>query len=235
MPFQPFTDTELGLITVKPHSRARSFIFRATKEGIQITCPLHVTQKQIKEAFAQQRQKLQRLVQKKQQEPLLKKDVVFLVTGFKIYVAESGYGNLFQARYSDEVLELVCPCRTDYNRAEVQEFFFKNVTKVARYKAERYLPNRLNEYALKLGLKYKSCRVSYGKSRLGRCDSHGEILLSYRLMLLPSHLCDYVILHELAHLKEMNHGSGFHQLLDTYCQGNHRNLEKELKNYRYPI
>ncbi|MEG1585288.1 MAG: M48 family metallopeptidase [Bacteroidales bacterium] len=232
---QPFQDAELGLITIKPHGAARNFIFRTTDQGIQITCPVRVTRQQILDALEQQRPKLTILLRKKVERPLLERGTILQMTGFQVHITESGYGNLFQARFANETLELVCPCDTDYKRAEVQNFFHQNIVKVLKYKADRYLPNRLKELAAGIGKSYLSCKVSYGKQRLGRCDSRGEILLSYRLMLLPSHLSDYVILHELAHLTEMNHGPRFHALLNHYCKGEHRLLEKELKEFRYPF
>lgn len=235
MPFKPFQDAELGLITIKPHASAKNIIFRGTKEGIQITCPVQITRAQILESFEKQRAKLPRLLQKQALPPVLIKDACIQLTSFKVVIIESGFGNLFQARFAKEVLELICPAQTDYSRREVQQFFEKNITKVARFQADRYLPARLDGWARKFRLKYAACKVSYGKQRLGRCDTRGEILLSYRLMLLPAHLSDYVILHELAHLTEMNHGERFHRLLDRYCEGEHRRLEQELKQFRYPI
>lgn len=235
MPFQSFQDKELGLITIKPHASAKNIIFRGTKEGIQITCPVYASRTQILDAFEKQRSKLPRLLKKHSAPPVLVKDACLRMTSFQLVIRESGFGNLFQARFAKDVLELNCPAQTDYTRIEVQQFFEKNITKVIRFQAERYLPARLGELARKLRLNYHSCKVSYGKQRLGRCDSRGEILLSYRLMLLPDHLSDYVILHELTHLTEMNHGVGFHRLLDHYCGGKHRELERELKVFRYPF
>lgn len=51
-------------------------------------------------------------------------------------------------------------------------------------------------------------------------------------MLLPAHLMDYVILHELAHTREMNHGPEFWRLLDSLTDHRAKALRKELQTYR---
>ncbi len=51
------------------------------------------------------------------------------------------------------------------------------------------------------------------RTRWGSCSSKGNLNFSYRLSLLPAHLSDYVVIHELCHLREFNHGSGFWDLV----------------------
>jgi predicted metal-dependent hydrolase len=54
-------------------------------------------------------------------------------------------------------------------------------------------------------------------------------------MRLPAHLIDYVVLHELCHTKEKNHGPGFWLLLDKVTDGNARSLAAEMKKFRTTI
>lgn len=78
-------------------------------------------------------------------------------------------------------------------------------------------------------------RMGSGTRTLGSCSSRGVITLSQALVLMPQELRDYVIKHELAHLVEFNHQAGFHNLLNRYCEGRERELEKKLKTFPWPI
>lgn len=68
-------------------------------------------------------------------------------------------------------------------------------------------------------------------SNWGSCSSKGNINQNLRLVTLPAELRDYVMLCELCHLKQMNHGPEFHALLESVCPG-HRELQRRMKAYR---
>ena len=68
------------------------------------------------------------------------------------------------------------------------------------------------------------------KTRWGSCSSLNNINLNLHLMRLPDHLIDYVILHELAHTKEKNHGKSFWNLVDSLVM-DLKEMKKELKTY----
>lgn len=99
-----------------------------------------------------------------------------------------------------------------------------------RAQAKRELPPRLAALAAQHGFTYNKVFIKNNLSNWGSCSSLKNINLNLRLVALPTELADYVMLHELCHLRYMNHGPQFHALLESVCPG-HRALAKELKQY----
>lgn len=100
-----------------------------------------------------------------------------------------------------------------------------------RAQAKKELPPRLAALAARHGFTYNKVFIKNNVSNWGSCSSLGNINLNLRLVSLPEHLANYVMLHELCHLRYMNHGPQFHALLESVCPG-HRVFEKELKGYK---
>mgnify|MGYP002624001249 FL=1 len=100
-----------------------------------------------------------------------------------------------------------------------------------RRQAKAYLPGRLAELSAQHGFNYNQVRIKHNVSNWGSCSSKGNINLNLNLMRLPAELQDYVMLHELCHLKYLNHGPEFHALLETVCP-DHRILQKRMKEYK---
>ncbi len=85
-----------------------------------------------------------------------------------------------------------------------------------RAAAKQYLPARTQYYATIMGLKPKSVCVTSAKTRFGSCSPENGISFSYRLMRYPREAIDYVVVHELAHIREKNHGKRFYELVARY-------------------
>lgn len=100
-----------------------------------------------------------------------------------------------------------------------------------RVQAKAALPPRLAELAALHGFTYNQVRIKHNSSNWGSCSELGNINLNLNLMRLPERLRDYVMLHELCHLRYMNHGPEFHSLLESVCP-DHRSLARELKGYK---
>jgi predicted metal-dependent hydrolase len=81
--------------------------------------------------------------------------------------------------------------------------------------AKRELEQKSFEYGAKLGIKPKRITVRDTASRWGSCSSTRSLSFSWRLILAPTFVLDYVVAHEVAHMKEMNHGEGFWRIVKS--------------------
>ena len=91
-----------------------------------------------------------------------------------------------------------------------------SLVKLLRRFAKDALTCRVAYQAKRFGLSYRAISIRNQSSRWGSCSARRCISLNWRLILLRPELQDYIILHELSHLTEMNHGKGFWTLLDQY-------------------
>lgn len=79
--------------------------------------------------------------------------------------------------------------------------------------AQAYLPGRIKAFAPLLGVEPRGFSVRFYKSRWGSCNRRGELQFNWLLMMAPPAVVDYVVVHELAHLRHFNHSPAFWQLV----------------------
>lgn len=108
-----------------------------------------------------------------------------------------------------------------YTHSNVLKQWLRNV-------AKDYIPKRTEELADRYGFNYKKIFVRSQKTRWGSCSSQKNLNFNWRLILTPRNCCDYVIIHELCHLKEMNHSQKFWNLVEQ-CMPSYQNAERWLK------
>jgi predicted metal-dependent hydrolase len=113
----------------------------------------------------------------------------------------------------------------------IQKVVRKAIHQAWRIEAKKYLPERIHILAKQNNLSYGKITVRDNKTRWGSCSRGNDISLNIHLMRLPPHLCNYVILHELAHTRIKNHQRPFWQFLDQLTGGRAREMDKELNGY----
>ena len=91
------------------------------------------------------------------------------------------------------------------------------VERELRARAKQVLPPRLLELAASHGLTVTRVSVRNQRWRWGSCSRRGHICLNWRLAQMPDHVRDYVLIHELMHLKRMDHSAKFWKLVEAAC------------------
>ncbi|MBE6635297.1 MAG: M48 family metallopeptidase [Ruminococcaceae bacterium] len=101
--------------------------------------------------------------------------------------------------------------------------------KALRKAARAYFNEKCPIFAEKMGLEYKRIGITSARTRFGSCSSKKNINFSFYLMLYPEEAREYVIVHELAHLREMNHSPRFYAIVERYLP-DYRARRKLLKS-----
>ena len=87
---------------------------------------------------------------------------------------------------------------------------------------------RVAHYAPLLNVMPRAVKLTKAKTQWGSCTAAGSVRLNVQLIKLPVRLLDYVVVHELAHLRELNHSTSFWRVVESACP-DYANLRDELK------
>jgi predicted metal-dependent hydrolase len=232
------SDVELGTIEFIRNKRSKHIRVRILSSGLKVTLPPRANETEAMKFINSIRGKLI-LKQEKLEIGLEKRNILidentslqtltFLVEA-KLVERKNIYFSLKNC-----ILRIEFPSGTDCKNSQTQEHFWNGISFFLRKEAKRLLPDRTKQLADKFGFKFSDIKIQSSKTRWGSCSRTKSINLSLYLMLLPAHLIDYVILHELCHTKEMNHGDKFWTLMDNVTTGKSKEFRKELKNYHMP-
>ena len=130
----------------------------------------------------------------------------------------------------------VCPHKNaSLDDEAIKRTISKVIGRAMEIQAENVLLPLAREVANGLGLQPAGFEIGRGMRKLGHCTAKKVIQFSRNLMFLPEPLVRYIICHELAHLTHMNHSPQFHALCDSYCGGQEKALERQLRTFRFPI
>ncbi|MCK9212109.1 MAG: M48 family metallopeptidase [Ignavibacteriaceae bacterium] len=127
----------------------------------------------------------------------------------------------YRVSFQNDVLIFNVPQKNIYSAEELYEKYLLHV-------AKKYLPERAGELSIKHGFLVNRFSVRGQQTRWGSCSRRGNISLNYNLIKFRKEVIDYVIVHELCHLRQLNHSRKFWnevaQILPHY-----KSLKKELK------
>ncbi|QQC62542.1 M48 family metallopeptidase [Paraburkholderia ginsengisoli] len=202
---------------VLKRSARRSIGFAIDSTGLTITAPRWVTLADIETAITEkQRWIFTKLIEwqtRVEQRALPKVDwkdgaeVPYLGQPVRVKLG-SPHGTLAFSAH-DAALQVPLPLQADPQQIK------DRVQGWLQGEAKRLFGERLAIYADKLGVNYRAYALSSAATRWGSCSSDGKIRLNWRLIHFPLSIIDYVVAHELAHLREMNHSPRFWQTVES--------------------
>lgn len=223
---EDFFDKELGLVVIKRNSRAKRVIVRRKHDAVEMTVPKQLAKKEIKKHF----EKLKPQILALSVREVIKIDEQSNIETFTFkveIVRQTSFDDKIGMDLSNGVLKLDVHPSLDISSLHIQLILKDLIIYALRAEAHRVLPSKVLYFAKKFGFKVNEIKINNSKHRWGSCSNKKNINLSLFLMMLPEHLIDYVILHELAHTIELNHSPKFWELLDKLCNGKAKELDRE--------
>lgn len=221
-------DNELGKIKLQANARAKRFVVRFREGEFVLTYPSFVSQKEIKAAIEQMRPRLEALKTKEKAPFVFDELTNFETFSFKVDIKENSLNNIY-ATLQDSVLTISYPPTIDVAGEEFQTLVKETIEIACRKEANRLFPTKVRELAGLHNFTVNNIKINKSRSRWGSCSSKKNINLSYFCMMLPAHLVNFIMLHELCHTVEMNHGPRFWALLDNVSGNRAKELTQELK------
>lgn len=204
----------------------RTVGLKITNDGLVVHAPRHILEFQLKKILQEKSNWIQNKLEARKQN----------------YVPPLSWqqGELLQLLGNPITLHLVVDTKNrqpqfNHDSLIIQSPEISQPTAVQRKVVQWYKKQALTDFsrrleilAAKLGVPTPPLQLSNAQSRWGSCNSRGVIRLNWRLLQAPPHIINYVICHELAHLKEMNHSAKFWAVVySLYPQ--YKQAEKELK------
>lgn len=114
-------------------------------------------------------------------------------------------------------------------RAETEKALTDRHISKLRTRAASEIPKRVAHFAKIMDVRPTGIKITSAKTRFGSCNSKNSLCFSWRLMLFPPAAIDYVVVHELAHIKEKNHSPAFYAVVAAVLP-DYKAREQLLKN-----
>ena len=105
------------------------------------------------------------------------------------------------------------------------------IKKWLREELEFYINHRLEHFKKLIKVRYNSFHIKLYKNKLGSCSNKGKLAFNLKIITMPRKVIDYILIHELCHLKHFNHSKDFWCLVEKYCP-DFKNQKKWIKNHQ---
>jgi hypothetical protein len=220
---------------LKINARARRITIFVREGQVKVSVPVGVTEKQVQKFVSSKQQWIFKHWQQYREQQTFNAQKIYKSgqrfpyrgRNLTILVGEHKYKTI-GVRLIQDSLRICFPEKTllekrpDYIK-EALIFWYKN-------QARRILRNKLDHYAGIMGVEYRALRIKEQKTRWGSCSAQGNINLNWKVIMAPDVVIDYLIIHELAHLKYLNHSRDFWNLVSEYVK-DYKQLRKWLKDH----
>lgn len=214
--------------TLKRSSKRRSIGLQINEQGLIVSMPLRASETWLHSVLQEKAHWIIGKLQNWQsrQAPIQKwaegETILFRGESFTLRVVSG----LVRATPHITETELLIPV---YDTTD-QRVIFRKILHWYKREAEQVFKECIDHYAPLMNVTPKEIKLTSAKTQWGSCTAEGVVRLNWQLVTMPLHLIDYVVVHELAHLHEMNHSAAFWRVVEGACP-DYLTVRKELREW----
>lgn len=239
MQTQYVEDKEFGRVAVDVRTQARHLVARVQKDGtVHVTIPPFTPLASVRKMLDTHRESIRQL-RTKSEERRTRVDFNFSVhtdllslriEPMDVPVQMVGDRLYFRVKRTPGETLIRLPRELDFDcwQQPLQDFLVEEL----RWQSRALITPRLQELARKHGFSYNKLTFKKSRTNWGSCSTLGNINISVYLLLVPSRLVDYVLLHELCHTRHQDHSPAFWALVDQVLGSSGKACQRELRAYR---
>jgi predicted metal-dependent hydrolase len=228
---------DIGSVEFRKYKLSKKIkIIVKTNSAVKVTLPYNVSYSDAVNFVSEKREwilsHLQNFKEKQQNNYILNPEVINITKTHDLILNKNNRQN-FYISVKNKKIAISYPENISVSDIRLQKVINKGVEIALKKETVDYIPQRIKYLAEKNLIFFNQLKINSAKSKWGSCTYQNNINISLHIMRLPNHLIDYVLLHELAHVKVKNHSKNFWDFLDSLT-GNSKKLDKELKQYKIP-
>lgn len=205
-------------------TRIKRISIRVTPDKVRVSAPARCSKREI-QAFIEENSEWILENWLKIQETILKPTLCLYETGVKvpylgrnleIQISEIEQ-KVIRARYEGKTDSLNIVLPQGMSEEQRQDAVREILEKWFKQKARSTFLQKLEAWSQVMGVTYQQFRLKEQKTRWGSCSSLGNINLNWRAIMAPESVLDYLVIHELSHLKYLNHSQNFWDFVARFC------------------
>lgn len=204
---------------IKSKRKSISLIIKNGGEFV-VRAPINCSNKKIEEFI---KQKSKWIIEKRQAQIACLLQPLNVLDGEKIYILGKEYLISLSEYSRVKIKENSLSIPSENSKEKLITFLKKQ--------AKKYFQIKTNDIAEKFGFKFEKISISSAKTCWGSCSAKNNIHFTYKLIMCPEEVVEYIIIHELCHTKEKNHSKKFWLLVENCCP-KYKSHEKWLKDNR---